>query len=773
MALLLLSILYYFCLPDPLFNDPRSTVLLDRNGELLGATIASDGQWRFPMADSLPEKFKTCIIEFEDRTFYTHPGFHLPSFFRAALQNLKEGRVVSGGSTLTMQTIRMSRKGKGRTVFEKLIELVLSTRLELRYSKDKILSHYTANAPFGGNVVGLEAAAWRYYDRSPFDLSWSETATLAVLPNAPSLIHPGRNRDALLAKRSRLIDRLLASGAIDEVSAELAKEEPLPGKPKPLPQITPHLLQRCIAEGKKGTRINSTINKNIQEHCSKLLADHIVGLKANEIHNAAALVIDLNDGNVLAYIGNAPLSLGEHGEQVDIITAPRSTGSILKPLLFAKMLDEGEILSSMLILDIPTNIGGFSPKNFDMKYDGAVPANKALSRSLNIPAVRMLRLHGVEKFRTTLQNAGLHYINKPASHYGLTLVIGGAESSLWDIAKAYSYMSMTLNNFTQNGGTYSLPKSNAQHIKYFQETGSTELEPNYDPLISAGAIHITYKALLDVNRPGSEMGWENMTSSNKIAWKTGTSFGHRDAWAVGTTARYVVAVWIGNADGEGRPGNTGVSNAAPLMFQLFDALIDNEWFETPHDELIHLPVCRKSGYRPSPFCVELDTIISTQSGQRTVPCPYHKNVHIDRNSGMRTSSNCTDISNIETQSWFVLPPAVEWYYKGAHPEYRSLPPFDPKCTDLGIGSSPMQVIQPRNLNIVKIPQELDGSKSVLVFEVAHRQNGSNIFWHLDDKYLGETVELHQKSIRPNAGMHVLTLVDSWGNELVERFEVVE
>lgn len=770
-SVLFIICLYAFCLPDELFKAPRSTVLLDNKSELLGATIATDGQWRFPSPDSLPNKFKECLVEFEDRKFYSHPGVHLPSFVRAAQQNIKAGRVVSGGSTITMQVIRLSRKGKGRTVFEKLLEVVLATRLEFRHSKEDILKLWAANAPFGGNVVGLEAAAWRYYDRSPHDLSWSECATLAVLPNAPALIYPGRNQEALLAKRNRLLDRLLEKGVIDVVSAELAKEEDLPGKPHPLLQLAPHLLQRAIAEGRLGTRIRSTLDKGMQVQTARLLADHVLHLKANEIHNAAAMVIDIVDGDVLAYIGNAPLAKGQHGEHVDVINAPRSTGSILKPLLYASMLDDGELLPNTLIPDIPTNIAGFSPKNFNMKYDGAVPASEALARSLNIPAVHMLREHGLEKFHFTLQSAGLSHINQPAGHYGLTLVLGGAESSLWDIANAYTYMSITLENFTANGGQYALAPSESQHIHYLPVESTNPKKSA--PLFSAAAIHLTYKALLGVNRPESETGWEQMASSSRVAWKTGTSFGHRDAWAIGTTAKYLVAVWVGNANGEGRPGNTGVSNAAPLMFKIFDALPNSAWFDIPYDELVEVAVCRQSGHRFSNACLEADTILSTAAGLRSSPCPYHKLIHVDRISGLRTSSDHTDIAQIDNTSWFVLPPAMEWFYKTAHPEYKKLPPFSPNMNVSEHAQSPMAIVQPNNLQQVKIPKELNGKKGALVFEVAHREHNTSVFWHLDEQFLGETKEIHQMSVSPELGPHVLTLMDSEGFELVERFVVLE
>ncbi|MBM3437068.1 MAG: penicillin-binding protein 1C, partial [Bacteroidetes bacterium] len=381
--LFFIFILYLICLPESLFNDPTSTVIEDRDGYLIGARIANDGQWRFPYNKDIPDKFKVSVTQFEDRYFFYHPGINLFSLFRAAIQNITEGEIVSGGSTITMQVIRLSRKGKPRTVFEKVIEMILAIRLEIKYSKSTILAMYAAYAPFGGNVVGLDAASWRYYGRAPAELSWAEAATLAVLPNAPSLIYPGKNHEKLVAKRNKLIDRLIAKEYIDPLSGMLAKEEALPGKPLPLEQAAPHLLDRIYKEC-PGQRIRTTIDYILQKSVGEIVEIHHRELKFNEIHNAAALVLEAETGNVLAYVGNTQKTDSlSHGNDVDIILAPRSTGSILKPLLYAAMLDGGEILPNTLIADIPTRFGGLTPDNFDGSFSGAVPAGKALYQSLN------------------------------------------------------------------------------------------------------------------------------------------------------------------------------------------------------------------------------------------------------------------------------------------------------------------------------------------------------------------------------------------------------
>jgi penicillin-binding protein 1C len=560
---------YYFALPEPLFLRPYSTVLEDERGELLSAAIARDGQWRFPKLDSVPHKFKEALICFEDKRFYHHPGVDVLSLARAAKQNIREGAIVSGGSTLTMQVVRLARN-RPRTYFEKLQEIILATRLELRYSKDEILALYASHAPFGGNVVGLEAACWRYFQRPPDELSWGEAALLAVLPNAPALIHPGKNRDLLLAKRNRLLDRLYQLGKLDEVELDLAKSELLPNQPMPLPRIAGHLLDRTIQEGRDQTRVISTLRTAVQLRVERIVQDHTMRLTANQIYNTAVIVAEVETGNVLAYVGNTNGSPGEdHGQQVDIITARRSTGSMLKPVLYAAMLNEGKMLPKTLLPDVPTIINGFAPKNFSKDYDGAVPADQALIRSLNVPAVHMLQEYRYEKLYNLLKRMGINSLTYLPDHYGLSLILGGAEATLWEITSLYASMARVLNHYLQRYGNVWYSSSDYHPLHYVKSSSTVPSDWKQESFIGAAALFQTFNALTEVNRPDEEVGWKNFAGSRKIAWKTGTSFGFRDGWAVGVTPEYVVGVWAGNADGEGRPGLTGSEAAAPILFDVF------------------------------------------------------------------------------------------------------------------------------------------------------------------------------------------------------------
>ncbi|HEY3430089.1 MAG TPA: penicillin-binding protein 1C, partial [Cyclobacteriaceae bacterium] len=769
--LVVLIIGYYFCLPSTLFNDPYSTVLEDYEGELLSASIAQDGQWRFPELDTVPEKFAKAIVAYEDKRFWNHPGVDILSFGRAFNQNIKAGKVVSGGSTLDMQVIRLSRNGRGRTILEKAIELVLATRLELRYSKDEVLALYASHAPFGGNVVGLEAACWRYFGREPNDLSWAESAMLAVLPNSPALIHPGKNREKLLAKRNRLLTKLKNTNVIDQFTYELAIAEPIPAEPHPLPRNARHLLTHAIKDGDSGKKIKSTVRLPLQQRIEQILDDHHQRLKANQIFNACAIVLEVESGNVLAYVGNVNTT-ADHEADVDVIMASRSTGSILKPFLFAAMLEDGRILPKTLLPDIPTVINGFAPQNFNREYDGAVSADKALIRSLNVPAVYMLRDYRYERFHELLKNLGMTSLNQPPDHYGLSLILGGAEATLWDVTGMYASMGRTLNHYSEYVQWKNKYDKADFHAPVYSVKGSAaekNLEEN--SWLTAASIYQTFDALKEVYRPGEETGWRYFSSSKKIAWKTGTSFGFRDGWAVGVTPKYAVGVWVGNADGEGRPGLTGTETAAPVLFDIFSQLPGNSWFQQPTTEMQEVMVCSKSGQRVSELCDDPQLVSIGAAGLGSVQCQYHKKIHLTHDKKFRIHSACESIDNMEHMSWFVLAPIQEYYFKPKNLSYKPLPPFRNDC-QIATTVAAMDLIYPKPNARIFIPRELDGKAGSSVFELAHRNSGSKVYWHLDGEFIGETYKNHQMALNPGEGKHVLTIVDEAGEALERHFEVI-
>ncbi|HXC04788.1 MAG TPA: penicillin-binding protein 1C [Bacteroidia bacterium] len=757
---------FMLCLPRVPFHPPASTVLLDRMGNLLGAQISDDGQWRFPAGKKVPDKFRVCILQFEDRDYYSHHGVSFKALGRALVQNVRAHKVVSGGSTITMQVVRLYRKNRRRTLYEKAVEFGMALRLEMRYTKDDILRMYASNAPFGSNVVGLDAASWRYFGRSAEKLSWAESATLAVLPNAPGLIYPGRNHVRLLHKRNRLLARLRETGILDEASYHLALTEPLPGKPLDLPHLAPHLLNRSVAEGHQGQILHSTLDPSLQKRTIQVVQTHHRDLLSNKISNAAVLVLSVKTGEVLAYVGNTEKDTVNAGNDVDVIQAARSTGSILKPLLYAEMLNDGKLMPRMLIPDIPTQIGSYAPKNFSQAYDGAVPANRALSRSLNIPAVRMLQEYGVEKFHRQLQALGLTTLQKPASYYGLSLILGGAEARLWDLASVYAMMGRTLNEYPH----YKTNLRQTPHYLYGQE--KKQNAGDTVPLLSPSSIWCTFEAMVEVNRPDDEANWRSFANAGKIAWKTGTSFGFRDAWAIGVNPDYVVAVWVGNADGEGRPGLTGISAAAPLLFDVFALLPAGEWFRKPMKDMTRIPVCALSGHRASEYCKRIDSTEVPNSSLLTLACPYHQLIHLDPSGKWRVDSDCEDVNRMKHEVFFVLPPVVEKYYRFNNPNYRTLPEYRADCKHKTSGNM-MAVIYPKKSSRICVPVQIDGTTGKTVFEATHRTKSATIYWHLDDVFVAETTDIHQVELNPAIGKHVLTLVDENGNTISQNFEVID
>ena len=758
-AFIVLILIFLLSLPEPLFDQGFSPVLYDREGRLLGARVAGDGQWRFPETYFLNEKFVIALIEAEDRRFRYHPGVDPLALARAVVQNIRRGIIVSGASTLTMQTIRLSRiaggRSGGRTFLEKIIEAVLAVRLELRYSKEEILRLYAANAPFGGNVVGLDAASWRWFGRSSADLSWAEAAALAVLPNSPALIHPGRNRLALGVRRDALLRKLHERGFFDEETLILSLAENLPGEPLPLPRLAPHLLDRLILEGGGAETFSTSIDRDIQERAGAILNRASLRFMENDINNGAVLILNTRTGEVIAYVGNTGSG---HSQDVDIIRARRSSGSLLKPLLYAAMLDSGDILPSSLVSDIPTRVGSFSPENITHTYLGVVPADEALTRSLNVPAARLLRTYGVERFTRLLRSLGLTTLFRTGEEYGLPLILGGAETTLWEITHLYAALGRTI-----EAG--------------LRLTGTESPAYNLTPHITPGAAWLTLEALVRTVRPGEEAIWQEFASARNIAWKTGTSNGFRDAWAIGVTPDWTVGVWIGNATGEGRAELRSALTSAPVLFEIFNTLETGQrWFFQPAAELRYMEVCAISGFPAGVHCERLSLVQVPLNSPYQNACPYCRTIILNEAGDRQISIGAGSTELTMERSWFVLPPAEEWYYRRWNLDYRPLPPFHTDSVrDSGFlqgGLGVMALFNPEPESQVYIPREIDGREGRIVFSAAHRNDDEIIHWHLGESYLGYTQTFHEMEARPPSGRHTLTLIDSAGNTIDRNFTVL-
>lgn len=744
---------WWNCLSFPLFETPYSTVLNDRQGRLLGARIAADEQWRFPPSDSLPEKFVAAIVAFEDQRFWEHHGVDVRAVLRAMRQNVRAGHVVSGASTLSMQVVRLSQGHPERSWGQKLMEMAQALRLESHCNKEEILALYCAHAPFGGNIVGLEAASWRYYGVPAEQLSWGEAAALAVLPNAPSTVLPGRNEDVFRDKRDRLLDRLLEQSRIDSVVWRLSKAEPLPGRPMALPRQAPHALDwQCL--DLPSSRCNSTIDRSLQSRVQDVVDGHVDIWRGNLVSNAAAVVVHLQTGEIRAYAGNTT-SKEVEGSGFDMLREPRSTGSILKPFLYAAAIEDGNVTPDALLEDVPTRIGDFTPHNFDRVHRGAPTVRTSLIESLNVPAVRLLRDFGVEKFHGRLRGLGMSDLEHDAVHYGLSLILGGAEIQPLQIAAVYGafFSPLLMGDVPPVSDPFGRPLGVSDPAVF-------------DALTTLQVAEI----MAEVKRPPE---WQHWQLQRPVHWKTGTSYGHRDAWAVGSDGQWLVVVWTGNASQEGRPGLIGVESSAPLFFKVLSQLpFDGSGFPRS-DALLEgrqVSLCAATGMGKGPFCGQERRV--RVGGLMPQMCGYCQVIQVD-GEGARVHKECG--AAFQDSSWVILPPAMHWYHRQNGGHFPPVPPWSPSCSE-GAGGGPeqrMEWVYPEGYEVVKRPRDLDGQLQSIVLEVAHVRPEARLYWHDNGLFLGETEGYHVREVQFTPGIHKVKVVDDEGGTLSATLKVVE
>jgi len=739
-AIVLPFVLFALCivLPSKIITESGdyAFALYDKNGVLTGASVAKDGQWRFEKGD-IPEKFKKSIILFEDRRFYSHHGIDALSVLRAAYSDIKARKIVSGGSTITMQLARILNKSPRRTFIQKGVEALEALYLEALFTKDEIISMYAANAPFGGNVVGIEAASWRYFNRPPDSLSWAEYATLAVLPNQPSLVRPGENAHILQSKRDRLLYRLYKTKSLTVDEYNLAISEALPEKPYPLPLHAPHYLEAMKKQNPGKSKFYTSLDLQIQLNVSRIIEKWSDEFAERGINNAAVIVIDNDTLEPLAYCANTAYSSTGRNKNtyaVDMIKARRSSGSILKPFLFSAMLESGNIINTQALIDIPTRVGSYKPENNIVQYRGIVSANEALTRSLNIPAIRALRTYGIARFLNFIKAFGITTLDRSAGEYGLPLILGGGEVTLEEITKAYALLIRCA-----KGDETSLP-------------------------ISRGAAYLTLNALVEGIRPEGETLWKFYAKSRKIAWKTGTSNGYRDAWAVGTTSEYTVGVWIGNAEGAGAGELASITTSAPVLFDIYSSLPPTHWIEKPYLDLENITVCAYSGYLAGPFCAKTKKSEKCATAPLSPLCPYCDEITLTPDKKYRATiddmkGEYEGLFPIR-EKFFILPPSVEYWYARTATLYKKLPPPPPWHEKPQ--NAHLSIMFPVPNAQIIIPTEINGKMGSTVFQVAQRDKSAVVFWDLDGEYLGLTRGNHEMAVSPSEGVHTLTVTDSFG-----------
>ncbi|MDD4953167.1 MAG: penicillin-binding protein 1C, partial [Desulfovibrionaceae bacterium] len=727
-----------------------SLTITDTDGQLLRVYLNHAQQWILPpeTTPAVPLKLIAALTTFEDRQFFRHWGYSLPALVRAVGQNLSQGRIVSGGSTLTMQAARLTAP-QARTLWAKAGELLTALKLELVASKTDILKLYLSQAPFGGNIRGLAAAGWKYFGKPAADLTWAESALLAVLPNAPGLITLDKTPGPLTAKRNHLLQLLVDNGLLPAADLATALDEPLPDGTRAFPQLAPHAADRLRQAG-AANLVRTTLSLPLQSKVDALAAYHNHVLREAGIRNLAVVVAETATGKVRAYLGSQDFG-GDTG-QVDGVQAPRSTGSLLKPFLYALAIDRGLLTPDALLRDLPTNFGAYAPKNASQEYAGLVPLKEALIRSLNVPAVLTLESYGVADFWEFLHKAGLTHLVRSAKDYGLPLILGGAEASVWEIAGLYRTLG-------QNGRRSDLT---------LREDQPSRPGP---ALFSPGAAGQIQDILREVRRPGVQTWWHQLAGYTPLAWKTGTSFGQKDAWAAGVSPEWTVVVWAGNFTGEGNPGLTSVGGAAPLLFDVFNALPRHDgWFEHAASETEDLQLCADTGYQAGPDCPTTLTA-RVPVGTQVLLCPYHQTIYTTADGQWRVDSESWGREGGLKKAVLIYPPEVLQHLRQSGRVLPPVPPWKPGSSGQTAG---LALLYPPEGAKLVLPIDLDGHRQALTLRAAQALAQEKVFWYLDGRYLGVTQGQHSQTVSGlSPGQHQLLLLDGRGNRLERRFETAD
>lgn len=665
------------CFPLPLPDESGAgTVVLARDGQPLRAFPDRDGVWRYPVTpDQVSPLYVEALLNYEDRWFAHHPGINPLALARAVAQGLRHGRLVSGGSTLTMQVARIL-DGTPHTLAGKLRQMLRALQLEAHLSKREILTLYLNHAPFGGTVEGVEAASWAYLGKSAQRLSHAEAALLAVLPQAPTRLRPDRNAEVARAYRDKVLERMARLGVWTPAAVADARIETVASRSLQPPMTAALFSERLRAAYPNRRRIASTIDVELQRALEARVGDYLARLP--ERTSAALLVVDNETLETLAYVGSGAFGSEARLGHVDMVRAWRSPGSTLKPFLYGLALDDGLIHSESLLVDTPQAFGGYRPGNFDMAFNGPVAAAEALRLSLNIPAVDLLDRITPTRFAARLEHAGLSLRLPRGALPNLSVILGGAGARLEDLIGAYSALN--------RGGI-------AGRVRYLRDAPVVDRR-----LLSEGAAWIVREMLEANPRPGYASGSFDTGSRPRVAWKTGTSYGFRDAWAIGTTRRHTVGVWIGRPDGTPLPGQYGAVTALPLMFQAVDTLPRSAIAPAPQPppaNVTSVEICWPLGLAFDPDHADrchqkrsawvLDGVIPPTLAERDATRWSAGLVHltVDAASGQRLGAGCQrePSRRIDVARWPVA--AYPWLSRETR-RRASLPPLAPGCADDGL-----------------------------------------------------------------------------------------
>ena len=709
-ALFILFVLLNRIFPVP-SGIEYSTIITDNKGEVVHAFLTRDQQWRMKTElNEISPLLRKTIIAKEDKYFYQHPGINLPAMARAFAKNLLHMKRTSGASTITMQVAR-ALEPKKRTYLNKAIEMFRALQLEWKYSKDEILQLYLNLVPYGSNIEGVKSASILYFKKNPDHLSLAEITALSIIPNQPSTLVIGRNNDLIVKERNRWLEKFAREKIFTQKEIQDALDEPLTATRGIVPKYIPQLSYRLK---KKGTDIIRThIDMNAQLTIEKLVADYSRSLTLKNIRNAAVIVIDNRTHHVITYVGSANFKDTIDDGQVNGAAAIRQPGSTLKPLLYGLCIDEGLLTPKTIITDVAVNYQGYAPENYDKKFNGYVSMEYALEHSLNIPAVKSLRLLGKDKLVQKLADCNFQQIRKDQQKLGLSLILGGCGATLEELTGLYSAFA--------NEGVYVQPS-------YIQ---SDSLRKRIKILTPAANFMIN-ETLSKVNRPDFPLNWQSTEHMPKIAWKTGTSYGRRDAWSIGYNKHYTIGIWAGNFSAQGIPELSGANIATPLLFKIFNTLdydSDQEWYIQPGN-CDTRQVCSETGLPPNEYCTNIVTDYFIPLISPAKKCDNMQEIMVSADEKMSYCRGCVPVAGYKKKWYKIITPDMQAWLQDNRIAYKQIPPHNPGCEKVFKEGAPL-ITSPSNgteyLISKKHPEPLQ-----LVCRTAG--DASRVYWYINNKF---------------------------------------
>lgn len=726
-----------------------STLITDSEGKLLHAFLTKDDKWRmYVELKEINPILRKAVLQKEDKYFYYHFGVNPLAIARAAFRNLTSGKRTSGASTITMQVVRMLYPNQ-RTYLNKVVEIARAMQLELRFSKDEILQMYLNLVPYGSNIEGIKSASYLYFQKSPDRLSLAEVTTLAIIPNRPTSLRLGTRNPLVVQERNKWLRRFESAKVFDKQQIEDAIREPLNAVRHEAPKLAPHLSLRLKKENPNIPIIRASINRGVQTRTEQIVQNYVNRLRAMNIHNAAVLVLNNETMQIEAYVGSADFKNAIDGGQVDGVQAVRSPGSALKPLLYATAFDKGIITPKNMVNDVPTNFNGFEPDNFDRRFNGKVSVEFALANSLNIPAVKVLRDLGKGALIEQLKKADFQTVKRQEKDLGLSIVLGGCGVTLEEMTRLYSAFA--------NGGQLQNPT-----LTHTRNSPLSIGEGSGERLISPEATYLTTEILAQIKRPDLPNNFDYSYHLPKIAWKTGTSFGKRDAWSIGYNKKYTIGVWVGNFSGEGVPELSGAEIATPLLFQVFNMVDYNSsvhWFTQPKG-IKRRAVCAETGDLPNEFCSNKILDYNITSVSHTRKCTHLKNVYVNLSESMSYCTVCLPVDGYKQKIYNNLAPELIAFYESKQIAYDKIPPHNPNCTRIFRTASNSPVIVSPNDGSEYFIDKNEPQQMQLSCQVGN--DVKEVYWYVDNQLITKSVATKPVFFTPKAGRQKISCTDDKG-----------